>query len=94
MITREPHFCAHCNRTTYWEVRGDTLVCIGDQRAKLPGCYTIAPLMKVKRFVGECVTCKRLRRGSQTKELNYLCLYCWHPMENTREVEFGDLTGF
>lgn len=96
MINREPHFCSHCNRTTFWEILGESqrLVCIGDSRLKIIGCGTTAPATKMKRYVGACMTCKRLRRGHRTTDGKYLCLYCWGPLDDAKEVEFGDLTGF
>ena len=94
MINREPHFCAHCNRTTFWEIKGDKLICIGDSRLKIQGCFTMAPAIKIKRYVGDCMTCKRMRRGHRTTDGKYLCLYCWNHLDDAKEVEFGDLTGF
>lgn len=93
MIQREPHFCAHCQRTTYWEVTGKIITCIGDNRLKLIGCATMINTDKIKRYVGECLCCKRMRRAHRTPEGKFICLYCWTPMAHASEVEFGDLSG-
>ena len=86
---RDLFFCATCNKTNVFKRRGDTdiLVCIGDQRHQQPGCGKEMKESDLKRWLGDCLKCRRVRRATfcaLTKQ--YLCLYCWAVVENVEEL--------
>lgn len=87
---RHNHYCPDCKGTSWFEPvceGSDKLTCRGDPRAKRPGCGHEIKESEVKKFAGDCMKCRQVRRATFcAASEKYLCLYCWSEVENATQL--------
>jgi hypothetical protein len=87
---RHPHFCPTCLSTSFFNPQSngsDILVCCGDARTKRAGCGREIKESEIKRWVGDCLKCKKVRRATHCLRTDkYLCLYCWDEVSDVTEL--------
>ncbi len=86
---RDIFFCTSCNKSSVFERREDTdlLVCKGDNRLSRPGCGHELRDSDVRRHIGDCLKCKKVRRVTFClPTMQYICLYCWCPVKDVSEL--------
>jgi hypothetical protein len=87
--TRELHYCDRCKATSAFEPQLDAaghpiLVCIGDQRSPNPhpGCGKTLATEGIRRYYGDCMTCKCVRRAIKMPDGTFHCVACGEHVTN------------
>ena len=93
--TRELHYCDRCKATSAFESQLDdtnrtVLVCVGDQRSPnlRPGCGKVIFDTGVKRYYGDCMACKQVRRAIKMPDGTFRCVVCGGVTQNPESAPY------